>query len=141
MAWNVLDDLSDGDDVLEVHLDEIRENIEWLGDVEINGAALKDTDTFELTRMAQGSYTGDGTSDRNITGVGFQPRYVFVHRNDGVSGTVAYRTTQHATVSAPFVNSAPFATLVRGLASDGFSVGNSTHVNESAAAYIWVAFS
>ena len=42
--------------------------------------------------MASGTYTGDGTDDRAITGVGFQPDVVIVKRYPNVKGELRTST-------------------------------------------------
>lgn len=96
--------------------------------------------TLNPGTMAAGTYTGDGTDGRAVTGAGFLPYGAIV------AGAAAGR---HAVQRfAPLVGDrtlgiAPdttFADGIQGLASDGFQVGARGEVNAAGEAYYWAAF-
>ncbi len=84
------------------------------------------------------AYTGDGTDNRAITGLGFQPDGVWVHDIGG--GVVAiHRFKDDAGDSTHYMNAtAPAADLIQSLDADGFTVG--TLANVSARTYKAIGF-
>ena len=82
-----------------------------------------------------GSYIGDGTDDRNITGIGFQPTLVLtksggaraIFRDNNDSGTTSHR-----------LDTTTSNNLIQALQSDGFQVGTSANINGTT--YYWFAF-
>ena len=86
-----------------------------------------------------GSYTGDGTDDRNITGIGFQPDLVWVKGNLSARGM--WTTSSMATDSShDFHTRAPQSNRIQELQSDGSQVGSNSEVNQSGNTYYYVAF-
>jgi hypothetical protein len=90
-------------------------------------------------KIATGSYTGNATDDRTITGVGFRPDVVIVKstgtevaamRTSSMSGDTAKRMTGPAAVAA---------NLIQSLDSDGFTVGTAFEVNALLTSYYWIA--
>jgi hypothetical protein len=94
--------------------------------------------TMPWVRIATGSYTGDGTDDRNITGVGFTPRLVWIETAIAAGG---YRFATSGDVS--YFHTANFggasANVIQAMNSDGFQVGNSSRVNGAAVIFFWIA--
>ncbi|MBI5699938.1 Ig-like domain-containing protein [Candidatus Saganbacteria bacterium] len=86
-----------------------------------------------------GSYTGNGSDDRNITGVGFQPNLVWTKR-DGAYLGVWYTSSMGADNSHYFSATAPAADRIQALQADGFQVGANAEVNSTGATYYYVAF-
>jgi len=92
--------------------------------------------------LSTSSYTGDGTSSRSVTGVGFQPGYVIVRAND----TVTARAGVHRPAALTGASSLNFSAAsnisngITGLQSDGFLVGSNAATNTSGVAYDYVAF-
>ncbi len=92
------------------------------------------------SNFAVGSYTGNSTDNRNITGVGFQPQLVWVKRSTAVNGvsrpsTFAGDTTQY------FANLVDVSDRVQALQTDGFQVGgNQTETNTSGGTYRYAAW-
>lgn len=86
-------------------------------------------------------YTGTGTDNRNITGVGFQPEYVIVRADD----TVTARFGAHRPASLPGDSSLRFSAFpnlpnsLQALQSDGFQVGTDGSVNANSVAYRYLA--
>lgn len=90
-------------------------------------------------QIKTGSFTGDGVSGRNITGIGFTPDLVIVKRTD--AGDNAYFRTAAMTGlnSLPFRSDSGFETTqILGIVSDGFTVGNTGQVNENTKPYTYV---
>lgn len=92
------------------------------------------------SRFTVGTYTGNATDNRNITGLGFEPDLVWVKRSTAVNGvmkpsSLAGDSTQY------FVNTANVADRIQSLISDGFQVGgNQTETNTNTATYRYAAW-
>ena len=88
-----------------------------------------------------GSYTGDGTDSRGITGVGFQPDVVFVLNENSNDDGVARTNTMTGDVSDSLEDDAsPFASnLIESLDTGGFTVGSDNRVNRSGETTHWFA--
>jgi hypothetical protein len=88
------------------------------------------------------TYTGTGTDDRDVTGVGFQPDYAIVRAND----TATARQGQHRPASLTGTSSLHFAALsnispgIKALLGDGFRLGTDSSVNASGITYHYIAF-
>jgi hypothetical protein len=91
-------------------------------------------------------WTGNGADDRSITGVGFQPDFVWLKERSSTS----FHTLQNAIVGVTkhlFSNSAlaeitDNSNRVQAFESDGFQVGSDGTVNESGQTYVawnWLA--
>ena|SRR3990167_379522 len=85
-----------------------------------------------------GTYTGDGNDDRIITGIGFQPQLVIVK---GGVNVACIRTEQMRGDSSISMSSAVATAVnqIQGFTTDGFVVGTSVLVNESATVYYYIA--
>ena len=97
--------------------------------------------SFPGIRVASGSYTGNGSDNRSITGVGFQPNVVIVKSDDN-SGVAEMRTsTMPSDTTKPLSGATALtANLIQSLDANGFTLGNDNAVNRNARAYHWVAF-
>jgi hypothetical protein len=89
-----------------------------------------------------GTYTGNATNDRSITGVGFQPNYLMVRANDAATNR---KTSQKFLAQADpnasyFSATAAYATGIKALESDGFKLGTDGSVNASGITYHYLAF-
>jgi len=92
-------------------------------------------------KLRVGSYVGDGTDNRQITGIGFQPDLVWVKRGGSGTGYPAWRSSNLAgDLSVFFANEAAAADCIQSLDADGFTLGTSTSVNASGATYYYAAF-
>lgn len=87
--------------------------------------------------MKVGSYTGNGSASRSITGVGYAPEYAAVlpagaqranHRFAGM------------TRGFQFDNDTGSTTRVTALDADGFTVGNNADVNTNGSTYHYITF-
>lgn len=105
--------------------------------------ALKSTSDFST-----GTYAGNGSDDRDISGVGFQAEVVFsVSIDDAVSpaGAVYWLKALADDVGndeASILNSAGTWTtnILQGVGSDTFQIGSDVRVNRAATNYVWWAF-
>jgi len=90
--------------------------------------------------LQTGSYTGDGSDDRDISDVGFQPDFLWIKRSSPDSKAV------HRTSSLPDDSTLRFESVANGedeiqaLQSDGFQVGTGAAVNFDGDTYYYVAF-
>ena len=92
-------------------------------------------------KMNVGSYTGNGTDDRNITGVGFEPEYVMV-KVDANQETVHHPASLGPSTDASLQvrDVANKDDQIQALQADGFQVGKVNTVNSAATTYYWMAF-
>ena len=97
----------------------------------------KNTDYFNTVL-----YTGDGSSSRSITGVGFQPDWLWVKERsstsshqvaDAVRG--AYNRIQTDNNNAQQIDSSPYNDF-KSFDSDGWSMGNGGAINENSQTYV-----
>ncbi|MFA5183140.1 MAG: Ig-like domain-containing protein [Syntrophales bacterium] len=86
-----------------------------------------------------GSYSGNGTDDRNITDLGFQPNLLWIKRN-GASLGVWYSSAMGADNSHYFSATAPTANRIQSLLANGFQIGTDAETNASGSTYFYVAF-
>lgn len=89
--------------------------------------AFKEGDYFDV-----GSYSGDAADNREVTGVGFAPDFVWTKRDTTTaaaavhkssSGTISENQSQH------FLNLANDTNDIKSFTADGFIVGTSNEVN------------
>ena len=145
MTWNTLTNLTTGQLVTETHMDNIRENIEHLGDtIEIGGTAAKDfAAAVSASRMATGTYTGDGNATQAITGVGFQPDHVAIWAQNSVAQRYN-KTNQDGTKTKMIGTPTWEDDHIISLDSNGFTVGDGTpssnHVNINTTVYTYTAW-
>lgn len=90
-------------------------------------------------KMAVGTFLGNGTDDRDIGSVGFEPDFVLVKQNSAI--VPAFATTEtwgdYSSVTTAAVNA---VNHIQSLDADGFQVGNSTSVNANSITSHWFAF-
>jgi hypothetical protein len=93
-------------------------------------------------KMDVGVYTGDGTDNRNISGTGFQPELVFVHRDAAGFNALAHPNSLGASTDlALFLDDrGAFANYIQALQANGFQVGNQSNINQSGATYVYAAW-
>jgi hypothetical protein len=85
----------------------------------------------------EGTYTGDGVDDRQITGLAFTPSFVLVKRDTAVVPRIrSVETTD--TSSSTTVNTA--SNNIQNIVTNGFELGTSGQVNENTGVYYWIAF-
>ena len=97
-------------------------------------------------QMTTGTYVGDGTVGRKITGLGFRPDVVIVKGNDSdgtfsPTSTILRSSTMVGDSSKPMVLDNPLvANEVQSLDADGFTVGSARRVNQGGITFYWAAF-
>lgn len=127
-TWTTLANLSADQLVTETHMDAIRENIEWLGQLQAAGVAFSLLNAISVARLAVGSYVGNGVDNRWITGIGFTPKFVILQR--AATSVAVYRlSSMPADNSARFGSAGLVANLIQAENSDGFQVGSNADVN------------
>jgi hypothetical protein len=92
--------------------------------------------------MNVGSYTGNATDNRNITGVGFVPNFVFVKNANAATAAagVFNITDSYGDYSSFFTDTASAVDHIQALQTDGFQVGASSNVNGSGNTIYYAAF-
>lgn len=85
-----------------------------------------------------GSYTGNGSDNRSITGVGFQPEMVWVKRHESQASawrpaSLSGDATLYWTATADNPN------RIQALEADGFQVGSQQQVNRNNKTYYYLA--
>ncbi len=91
-------------------------------------------------QIISGNYTGDGTDDRSITGLGFQPDMVIV-KGSFIRGAVCRTSTMTGDATKPmYGETALLGDVIQSLDTDGFTVGTDNDVNKKNTSYYWVAF-
>lgn len=85
-----------------------------------------------------GTYTGNNTDNREITGVGFKPNFVFV-KQASTQVAIMRTDTEYGDKSLAFTATAQAADQIQALSDDGFQVGL-TNINTNATVYYYAAF-
>lgn len=87
-----------------------------------------------------GRYTGDGTDDRTITGVTFQPTYLLIASNQN-HGAI-HRSTElgGGDASLPLDGSSFVSNGIQAFVSNGFEVGTRDEVNKNNDDYFWMGW-
>jgi hypothetical protein len=90
---------------------------------------------------AVGTFTGDASASRAITGLGFKPDCVIVKANGTTGARLLTSAMVTNTADSTYMNTtASDTTGILSLDSDGFTVGASDSVNKAATNIIWMAF-
>lgn len=95
-----------------------------------------------MGKINVGAYVGNGTDNRNITGVGFQPEYA-IARKDGTGQENVHKSSStgiNTDISMDFDASHNDSNEIQTLLVDGFQVGTDGDVNSSGVTYHWIAF-
>lgn len=90
------------------------------------------------TSLNSGQYTGNGSDNRDITGVGFQPTFVFI-KGAGTQNSVLRSSSHSGDLSKHYRSSGFFADRIQSLLSDGFQVGTAGEVNTNGVVYSYFA--
>tara|TARA_R100000654_G_scaffold6429_2_gene16858 strand:+ start:665 stop:2047 length:1383 start_codon:yes stop_codon:yes gene_type:complete len=91
------------------------------------------------------TYAGDGTADRSITGVGFQPDWVWIKNRSSASDHVLFDAIRGVKVAINSNDASADDTISNSLTAfntDGFSVSGNSSTNTSSANYVgwsWLA--
>lgn len=139
MAWETLAAVSAGGAISAAYHNQVRENIEHLAGLKFADVALSALAAgTSAARIAVGSYTGNGSDNRQITGVGFTPKFVLIKRADanpavwrfGIAGDASFQVTATGGSAANYIQS---------LDSDGFTIGTDISVNNNTSTFYYVA--
>lgn len=91
--------------------------------------------------MATGTYTGNGSNNRQITGVGFKPDLVLIKRDNDTQAVVMRTSMMNSNISTALtLATASMTDAIIGLTSDGFTLGTNAAVNTTGGTYHWQAF-
>lgn len=90
--------------------------------------------------FSAGIYTGNGTDNRDITGLGFQPDFIVVKRRNGSDRAVWWHKSLGGDNSLPFIETGAGGNRIQGVGADGFQVGTDGQVNSTSQTYMYVAF-
>ncbi len=90
--------------------------------------------------LVTGTYTGDGSADRDITGVGFQPDYVWIKRSTADSAAVHRPSSLADDETLRFTRQPTGTNEITALQPDGFQVGSGPSVNFDGDTYHYVAW-
>ncbi len=91
-------------------------------------------------RLEVGTYVGDDSDNRDITGVGFQPDYVWIKRSSSDSKAVHRTSSLAGDASLRFEGIPNGSDEIQKFLPDGFQVGSSPFVNLDGDDIYWVAF-
>ena len=111
-------------------------------DVRVNGTSTVYYWTaFDVApgEMKADFYIGDGTDDRSITGVGFQPDYVIVMSEGGDYAQQRF-ALENPGYSLEFKNTAERLDRIQAFEPDGFQVGTENSVNRPGTVIHYVAW-
>jgi uncharacterized repeat protein (TIGR01451 family) len=89
--------------------------------------------------LVLGSYLGDGQDDRQISGLGFEPVYMFVLPEIALRPWQRFRDIT-ADLSLSFAGASPRANLIQDFLPDGFVVGDAPEVNQAGERYHYVVW-
>ena len=115
-----------------------------VGQVDVDVAiSLHAQQSWQATlQMQTGSYVGDGTDARGITGLGFQPDFIIIKSESAAYSTVVRTSSMTGDATKALVGGLPiFADGIESLDADGFTVGTDGRVNAGGETYHWTAFS
>jgi hypothetical protein len=91
-------------------------------------------------QMATGSYLGNGTDNRPITGLGFRPDVVIIKGNTNQDGVIRTSTMSGDASKDLASASSLTADWIQSLDPDGFTLGKNARVNSKGPNYYWTAF-
>lgn len=95
------------------------------------------TPVFALN-VKTGTYTGNGSDSRSITGIGFQPDFVLIRGENTSEG--CFKTSSMAGDTAiNFAGGGTTANYIQALEADGFQVGTDALVNTNGTIYAYMA--
>lgn len=109
-----------------------------LGSCEAAGEELgADGPITDLARIATGTYTGNASDDRSITGIGFTPKFVQI-KASAITEVARYGVTGdnswYMDTSTSFA-----ANFIQAFNSDGFQLGSNAGVNNNGTTYYYLA--
>lgn len=142
MAWTAPRTWTTGELVTKTIMDtHVRDNFNWLAGFGIGGTAFSAlaAQHTSISRVAVGSYAGNATDDRSITGVGFQPVAVLI-KSSNASYPAFWRWATAGDLSGSVQTAAPTTDLIQAFESDGFQIGASNGVNGSGNTHYYVCW-
>ena len=105
--------------------------------------------SLNYTKIATGSYTGDDTASRNITGLGFDPKYVKIWQSGAADGDAMFIFEKTDVMTGTLCirksdsNSFQYKdNRLTALITDGFTIGDNSanaHPNENGTTYRYLA--
>lgn len=95
-----------------------------------------------ILRVATGSYTGNNTNNRTITGLGFQPNLVIIKPADTQASVGAWSWPNLGADRSidPNAGANPFINAIQSFDTDGFTIGTEARVNANGVIFNWAAF-
>ncbi len=95
--------------------------------------------------FATGTYTGNGTDNRAITGLGFTPKVILIKKRDAGGGeepSVWKTDTMGSNQSVRTHGSSPSVptTAIKTVDADGITLGTHAAVNRNTSTYVWYAW-
>jgi hypothetical protein len=90
--------------------------------------------------MIAGTYVGDGTDDRSITGVGFQPDVVILKSEWNNRAVIRTSSMVGDLSKRMYWQVAAQSNLIQSLDAGGFTVGSNIHSNKNSNNFYWAAF-
>lgn len=92
-------------------------------------------------KIKTGTYTGNGSDNRAITGIGFQPMLVWIKPKDTTANDGAMSWDSFASDRSfdPAGSATPSADMIQSFDTDGFTIGTTANVNSNGVDYVWVA--
>jgi hypothetical protein len=133
MAWTTPRTWTTGELVTKTIMDtHVRDNFNWLAGFGIGGTDFGSlaAQHTSISRVAVGSYTGNVTDNRSITGVGFQPVAMFI-KSASASYSAQWRFGTVGDLSGGVTTDAPTTDRIQAFESDGFQIGAANQVNAS----------
>ena len=96
----------------------------------------------ERPLMITGTYVGDGTDDRAITGLGFQPDFMIIvgEGQPAVARTSTMDANETKRLDNPIWDRELLPDQIQLFAAGGFTIGTHDLVNKSGTQYFWAAF-
>lgn len=92
-------------------------------------------------RLKIGTYSGNSSDNRDITGLGFNADLVWTKTESSANPPALNSTESNDNESTLFVNNDSQTNYIKGFVSDGFRLGTHVSVNASSNTYHYVAFS
>lgn len=88
--------------------------------------------------LKTGTYTGNGSDNRNITGIGFQPDFVLVNRPNLSGGAAWWAGCGDSSADLCDVSYGWVANMIQSVASGSFQVGTDAWVNNNGTTYYYL---
>jgi hypothetical protein len=91
------------------------------------------------TEVLSGTYTGNGTDNRSITGLGFSPDLVII-KGDTTQNVVLRSYSLIGDLSKDLIDGTMAANRIQSLDAEGFTIGTDARVNSNGVDYHWIAW-